>query len=354
MKTINDIRSLWHKASSTATADEMDIFFEETYDRNNCHLSYDGEHLTAALQWGERKMTFVGRPVSVGVISLLIVDPALKGDAYDAALQNVLASAHRQQFAQGIMYSLIVPADDKLRKWLNAHGYMTATHQLTAETHHADALSADPKINVEEAEEWGRDLWIYYTQNAGHHDFELKLSESDFYAMIQLHDLREGKVLVARRHGKIVGLALARREGKTLKSGKPSSKQFRINIRYVIAADDRVLTAIQAKALELWPDCKQITMTAGCPAKGFKNAVPHAMLRVVSAVKFLSFVAETLPGLQLHVGIESDTDIPENNLTYRLRYGRCYTSSESCDSIVTPGGIPAMLLAGQMVQVPSI
>lgn len=354
MNTTSDIRNLWLKKWPSTLPDEIDIFMEEIYDPTRLCTISDGTHLTAVVQWGERKMTFVGRPIPIAVISLLLADPSLPTSAYDTALQTALAEAHRQQYAKGIMYSLVIPRDEKQRQWLESHGYMTTSHQLTAETHQPNFHELDPKIEVNVAEEWGRDLWLYYAQNGGLHDFELKLSESDFYAMIQLHDLRGGNVLVARRHGKIVGLALALREGKPLKSGKNSTKQFRINIRYILAADERVLASMQAKALELNPDCKQIVMTAGCPAKGFKNAVSHAMTRVISLTKFLTFIAKELPGLQLVGGINSDSDIPDNNIGYRLRDGRCYTTKEPGNNLVTPGGIPAMLLAGQMVQVPSI
>lgn len=354
MNLESEIRDLWLKMWPSANLDEIDIFLEELFNPATLCSVYDGKRLKAVAQWDERKMTFVGHPISVGVVSLLLADPTLSAADYDTALRRALTEAHRQQYAKGVMCSLVIPRDDKQRQWLEDCGYMTTTHLLTAESQLGKNLGIDHKIVVEQAAEWGRDLWIYYTQNGGRHDFELKLSESDFYAMLQFHDLRGGDVLVARRHGKIVGLALPIREGKPLKSGKCSTKQFRVNVRYILAADERVLASLQVKALSLNPDCKQIVMTAGCPAKGFKNVKPHAMARAVSITKFLTFVAEKLPGLQLNVTINSDTDIPENNSSYRLRDGRCYTSMEQGSNLSTPGGIPAMLLAGQMVQVPTI
>lgn len=354
MNLEREIRNLWLKNWPSTDSDEIDIFLEELYNPATLIAVNEGDRVKAFAQWGERKMTFVGHPISVGVVSLLVADPTLADADYDAALRSALTEVHRQQYDMGIMYSLIVPRDEKQQRWLEKCDYMVSTHLLTAETHLPDPLGLDSKIEVEVAEVWGRDLWIYYVQNGGRHDFELKLSESDFYAMLQFHDLKSGEVLVARRHGKIVGLALAIREGKPLKSGKSSTKQFRVNVRYVLAADERVLASLQVKALSLYPDCKQIVMTAGCPAKGFKNVKPHALTRAVSIEKFLTFVAEKLPGLQLNVTINSDTDIPENNSSYRLRDGRCYTSMEQGSNLSTPGGIPAMLLAGQMVQVPTI
>lgn len=332
--------------------DEIDIYFDEIFDPAATTTVSEGDHILAAGQWQEHKMTFVGQPISVGLVSGLCVDTQLKPAARQARLADVMRQLHTAQYAHGMMCSIVIPTNDAQRQWLEGQGYMVCSHQLSAETKLPDGFLPDGRIQVSEVTEWGRELWIFYAQHGGQHDFELRLSENDFFAMIARHDLRGGSVLVARRHGKIVGIALALREGKPLKSGKSSTKQFRINFRYVLASDPHVLYTMAQHALAAHPDCQQLYMTGGCPAKGFKGAEPHAMMRVIDAQKFLRFVADRLPGLQLTVGIDSDTDLPVNNAGYRLRDGRLYVSSELGDSIVVPGGIPAMLLAGQPVQVP--
>lgn len=356
-----ELKTLWQKSHPTMSQDEIDIYFDEMFDAANTVSIVEDGHILAAGQWQEHKMTFVGTPINVGLISGLTVDPQLKPADRDARLAEVLRQLHQRQHERGIMYSIVIPnflpsiggaGGSHRRQWLEAQGYMTTSHQLAAETKVPADFQPDPRILVAEAEEWGRELWIFYAQHGGLHDFELRLSESDFFAMIARHDLRGGHVLVARRHGKIVGLALALREGKPLKNGKRSEKQFRMNFRYVLAADPNVLYTMVQHALALAPDCKQFVMTGGCPAKGFKGAEPHAMMRVIDAQKFLRFVAERLPGLQLSVGINSDADLPVNNAGYRLRDGRLYVSDDLGSSIVPPGGIPAMLLSGQPVQVP--
>lgn len=354
MNLEQEVRALWQKSRTSISEDEMEIYFDELFDADGTAFVRDNGKLLACGQWQEHKMSFVSQPVSVGLISGLVADPQLKPAERAAMLERVLADLHRRQFAKGIMYSIIIPYDAKQRQWLEKQGYMTASHLLTAETRLPEGFSDDGRTVVTEAIEWTRDLWIFYTQHGGLHEFELKLTENDFFAMIARHDSRGGHVLVARRHGKIVGLTLAQREGKPLKNGKPSEKQFRMNLKFILATDEHVLYTLQQKALEMAPDCKQLVMTGGCPAKGFKGARSHAMMRIISAEKFLKHVAERLPGLQLVVGITSDKDLPINNQGYRLRDGHCFTSTEPGDSIVTPGGIPTMLLAGQPVQIPEL
>lgn len=352
-----EIRELWQRAYYPVSEEEQDIFFGEIFDAAHTIVVYDTndpDRIIACGQWGERKMTFVAQPVSVAVIDGVVVDASLKAAQRSEAVAQVFAQLHRQMFEAGIMYSIFVPVDKNQRTWMEKQGYMTTCHQVAAEAHLPEGFALDPRLVVTEAEEWGRDLWIYYAQHAGGHNFELKLSEGDFYAMIAHHDLNDGRVLVCRRHGKICGIALVRREGKPLKSGKPSEKQFRANIRYILASDGASLYHLYHAAESLYADCKQVVITGGCPAKGFKGAVPTAMMRAICVERFLKFVAERLPGLQLAVSIESDTDLPANNGSYRLRGGRCYVGTEFSESVVTPGGVPAMLLAGQPVQIPRV
>lgn len=348
-----EVRTLWRNAKPHLTDAALDIYFDEIFDPAATTIirHTDGTPIAAA-QWREHKMTFVSQPISVALIDGLVISPTLKPTQRREALQNLLAHIHPAMHARGIMYSIIIPADDKERQLLTDLGYANVANRLVADTRTPDPAALDPRVTVEEPDDWTHDLWIYYTQHGGQHDFELKLNEADFFALIARHDYRGGHLLVARRHGRIVGFALAQREGKPLKSGKTSTKQFRMNIKFILASDVPVLNTLQHAALQLAPDCRQLVMTGCCPSKGFKGAEPYAMARVIDAERFLTFVAGRLPGLQLSVTLTDDAHIPANAKTYRLRDGRCYTSTTAQESPVGVGGIPAMFLAGQPVLVP--
>lgn len=350
------LRALWQKARPTLSADEVEIFFSEQYVPQTTVTAQapDGS-LLAAGQWVDHKMTFVNeQTIRVGVVSGLVVDPDLKAADRTQKLSQVLAELHRQQYQKGMMLSIIVPADGKQRQWLEKQGYTTASHLLSAETSVPPTYVPDERLEIKEDVEWDRELWIFYVQHGGKHDLELRLNEADFYAMIARNDALGGRLLVARRRGKVVGLALAYKEGKPLKNGRPSIKQFRVNLRYILATDVNVLYGLQAAAMQTAPDCRQLVMTGGCPAKGFQGVRPHAMMRVVDARRFMSYVSERIPGLQLTVSIDGDTDLPVNNASYRMRDGRCYVNPGLSDSIVGPGAIPARLFSGHPVQIPEI
>lgn len=348
------VRTLWQKCNPQMSEDALDIYFSEIYSPTNIETEKRGEEVVACAQMLERKMTFAGTPIPVGYLTGLQLDPSLAKKEKEDLLGSMLTRHHQRLEKSGAMYSIVVPTDDTYRQLLETCGYVTCSHVFGAEVKVPEGFELDSKITITEEMEWGRDLWIFYAQNGGSHDFELCLTEDDFFAMIERHDLEDGRVLVARRHGKIAGLALVKREGKPLKNGKPSAKTFRVNFTFVLTVEDHILPGFEQKALEIFSDCHELVITGGCPAKGFKNARPHAMVRIISADRFLNFIARRLPGLQLTIGVQGDKDIPENNKAYRLRSGRCYVSEDMPDSIVGPGGIPSMLLAGQLVLVPEI
>ena len=84
-----------------------------------------------------------------------------------------------------------------------------------------------------------------------------------------------------------------------------------------------------------------------CLPGSLKNSVPYAMARVVNVPLFLSYIATKNPGFQLHVGVEGDLDIPENNGWYIVENGRVRLTDIRPESIVTPGGLAAMFMAAQ-------
>ena len=139
-----------------------------------------------------------------------------------------------------------------------------------------------------------------------------------------------------------------------MKSGKPSNKTFRTRIPYILAVQQDVFYRLLEHAKTIYPDSKQTMVTIACPPKGFEGSRPYAMVRIIRAEDFLKEVAATLPGLQLETGITLDEDLPENIGGYRLRRGKCYTSTECPPSATTPGGIPAIFMASQPALLPPV
>ena len=84
-----------------------------------------------------------------------------------------------------------------------------------------------------------------------------------------------------------------------------------------------------------------------CLPGSLKGCVPYAMARVINVPHFLSAIATRNPGFQLHIGVDGDMDIPENNGWYIVENGRVRLTDLKPESIVTPGGLAAMFMAAQ-------
>lgn len=341
-------RQLWQTCFPSDSSDFLDLYFTERYTTERNVTQRHNAQVIAATQVLPFRFHFAGKAIPVGYISGLCTHPdhRKKGLA-----SKVLHDAHRKMYNEGQLISFLIPGQEKLRHWYESekHGaYWTATHRLTVNVTPPADFRPDLYLNIMAEEEWGRELWTYYNTFGGRHDYEMKLDETAFFAAIQTHDLSGGKVIVARRRGKIVGFCLVIREGKPLKSGKPSTKNFRGLIRYMITTDEHTMRQLQHRAMQLL-DVKELSMQGGCPGKGFANSRPYAMARIINVEAFLRFIGRVYPGLQLHVGIDGDLDIPENNGYYQLMNGQLTITDERPDNIITPGGLAALFLGAQPV-----
>ena len=156
---------------------------------------------------------------------------------------------------------------------------------------------------------------------------------------------------MARRRGKMVGFCLVIKQPRILKSGKPSKKDCYGHIRFMLTTDQNVVYHFRRRIGELL-EVNEVAVTGGCPGHGFKESKPYAMARVIDVLGFLQFLGRVHPGLQLTVGIENDDDIPENNGYYELFEGEVRILEQRPDNVLTAGGLAALLLGSQPVQLP--
>lgn len=351
----SELRNLWKKYRPALSDDLLDVYFSETYNPANlCTSRNEAGEMTACCQMLMRRMTFFDHSISIGILTALAIDTNLKAAERKEAARNVIARQHQRMAQKGALISMAFPADNEERQLLESCGYHTASHIIEADPQVPETSTTDDSLTVAEETEWGRDIWTFYNRNGGGHDFEMKMDEGDFFALIAQNDAAGGCLIVARRRGRIAGLALARREGKPLKSGKPSSKIFRTRIPFILAIQEDIFYALLRYAGSTHNDCKQTVVSTACPLKGFEGSRPYAMARAIRAEEFLAEMARITPGLQLEIGIGNDEDLPENNGSYRLRNGRCYSNATCSSSTTTPGGIPAIFMAGHPTVIPPV
>ncbi len=327
-------RRLWH--DTFRTSEEFDdIYFTDKYtDETNLTIRQNG-NVAAALQLLPYRLTFYGSVQHAGYLSGLATQPDKRNRGFAS---NLVHEAHRRLYAQGATLSFLIPKDEEQRRFFEKpqHGsFWTAVYRQELPLD----VSADgnfDKIEVRRPDEWGTDLYVFYRRLTSELPFMFHPSESDFFAALSAADLQDGYVLVAYRKRRIVGFCLAVKE----ENGK-------VYIRTLAITE----TATRAAFVDyLCRTCGvEKVYRRFCLPGSVKGAEPYAMARVINVPRFLSAIATPNPGFQLHIGVDGDMDIPENNGWYLVENGRVRLTDRKPESIITPGGLAAMFMAAQPI-----
>ena len=226
----------------------------------------------------------------------------------------------------------MIPGNEELRHFYEkaTHGaYWTAVFRKEAEiTIEGDI---DEKIEVTQPEEWGEELYVFYRQHTLNQPFMIHPSENDFFAALEVCDLEDGMVLVARRKRKLLGVCLVVKEN-----------DGRCFLRSMVAEDNRVKHAFLNFIFKQY-GIETAYARIAVPGSA-AGAVSYGMARVINVEKFLQAILAVYPTFQLHIGVDGDLDIPENNGYYYVDNGKVTITDEKPGNIVTPGGLAAMLL----------
>lgn len=344
-------RALWEVANPEATPEFLDLYFQRRYaDERNVTVRHDGK-VQAAVQVLPYKFLFGGKALSVGHLNGLCAEAGAQQQKLTAEL---LRQAHRKMYEEGQLLSFFIPQDEKQRKAIEKEqlgSYWTATHRLLVPFDVPENYRPDLYLDILPETTLGRELWTFYNTFGGRHDYEVRHDRDSLETAIQAHLQEGGQLLVARRRGKMVGFCLVIKQPRILKSGKPSKKDCYGHIRFMLTTDQNVVYHFRRRIGELL-EVNEVAVTGGCPGHGFKESKPYAMARVIDVLGFLQFLGRVHPGLQLTVGIENDEDIPENNGYYELFEGEVCILEQRPDNVLTAGGLAALLLGSQPVQLP--
>lgn len=321
-------RELW-KACFHDSEEFMDIYFDEKYNDDVSMTACPDGSVAAAMQLLPYRMTFYGTVQFAGYISGLCT--AEKYRKRGLATQ-LLKAAHRRLYDEGAVLSFLIPGSEELRHFYEkpAHGaYWTSTFRK--ETEIKIEGEVEEKIEITQPDEWPNELFVFYHHHTGEQLFMLHPSENDFFAALETCDLEGGMVLVARRKRRVLGVCLVVKE-----------KDGRCFLRSMVGADERVKDAFLQYIMNKYGVDKVFARVA-VPGSA-AGVMPYAMARVINVEKLLQAVLTVYPTFQLHIGIDGDLDIPENNGYYLVDNGKVTITDERPDSIVTPGGLAAMLL----------
>lgn len=327
-------RALWTECfnhSDTFT----DIYFDEKYaDEQNFTIREDGK-VVGATQVIPYPMTFHKLMLFTGYVSGLCVSPSRRKNGIASKL---LRNVHRELYKQSAALSFVIPLNEEQRHYFEKpeHGaYWTSTFRKEVEIE--DKGADDSHVEILQPDEWPMELYVFFRRYSAF-DFMLHPSENDFFAALETCDAQGGYVLVARRKRRVVGLCLAAKE---------SDGRVFMRSLLVIHQEEKDLFVRRLKELT---GAEHIF--ARVPSPGALNgAMPYAMSRVINVKLFLSAVLKAYPDFQIHIGVDGDLDVPENNGYYIIENGRLRQTDQRPDTIVTPGGLATMFLGAHPTMV---
>lgn len=326
------VRALWKLCFGDTDA-FVRLYFSRKYrpEYNSC-IEEQGQ-VVAALQRLPYRMNFCGQPVPVGYISGACTRPENRGRGLMTAL---LAEAHRRMYADGQVFSLLIPAEGSLFRYYWRFGYADCPVQAVPwkEMTERDHEPAEGEVAVfrERAGSVLEAAWYGCLEKALSQRPGSVLHTADDFAVV-LDDLfLAGGAVGVRKDaaGRVAALLLAFPCGNRLciqESCAPS------------AASEAVLVEAMLRTFDL---------PAGAPVQYPVNA---AQVRVLNVEKSLSLLAASQPELKAVVRIVGDETILANNGFYRVQDGRCCkipspsccTESLRADRILHIGQLPELL-----------
>lgn len=320
------VRALW-KLCFDDPGPFMDLYFNHIYKPalNTC-IEENGR-VTSALQRLPYQMIY-GDAIPVAYVSGVCTLPERRGNGLASELMR---QAHRQMFADGKVFAVLIPADTELELFYKRFGYFssnTAPHRPVILPVPCDNPTFTVHLSMPDnrLDEWQS----YLDTRLRRVPFAFLHDADNLRAALANVFLSNGCVAEARTDGRCCGLLIA----------APIADGLVMILEQFADSDDIAASLKHAARTAL--DEEGVCVIQ-------RNTV---MLRVINVIEALRAYARLHPDVHMLLRITGDEHIPENNGLYALRGGLCEKVSEkddcpenspdSCKEIPV-GSLPALL-----------
>lgn len=310
MTTKDEVKALW-KLCFNDSDEFTDLYFKMRYkDEINMAVRKDGK-IISALQMIPYPMTFCGTTISTSYISGACTHPEYREHG---AMRQLLKDTHRRMYDDGVLLSTLIPAEE----WL--FGYYAKSGYAPSFGYAAEKVAVDELRPVSFYEVKDESTTLKTDQDAvltaeHYHFFNAFMRKRNCYIqhvredfLIIMADLRlgDGKLLVARRQGQILGMAFCVADSATL------------YVKELLANDETVKETLLVEAARMY---HVNTLEFLVPSSS--DTLFMGMARVINVEETLSLFAKKYPSLEFYIHLEGDDTIPENNGYYIIAEGSC-------------------------------
>lgn len=307
-----EVRHLWELCFEDSP-EFMDLYFRARYrDELNEYIWHE-DHVVSALQLIPYQLTSWQNRFPMAYVSGVCTHPEARHQGF---MRRLLTQAHRRLYREGCPLASLIPAEPWLFDCYAVSGYAPVFdygwERLTK-------ASMQDCFEVSDYRDAPSSVYEYFNRKMAERTCCVQHDEADFQIIMDDLVLSGGRLWVARRGDRVVGMAFS----------VPYLGECRFN-----------------ECLADSPEIRQVLVNTACE-RGFARYVDclhpvysdtegHrlGMLRIVHAEEVLTVYARTHPEVEACWCI-IDADIPENNACFRLERGRC--TKYSVTNSVTSG-----------------
>jgi predicted acetyltransferase len=281
----------------------VEMYFHHKFNPDHTLIFRTNDGVIAAtLQMLPYGMNFYGQRVSCAYISGAATLPAYRNQQM---MKQLLIAALREMKKKNVALTVLFTQEDRLASFYGKYGYTHAfEHQI--EQIQNDAKMPENALQTEEVNlsnvRTAFDFFNRYGQSSNLH---ICKTFEDFTVILKDYLLANGKVLLCKAQGSIVGLIFCLQQHQELIVKKLilTNKSYR-----------------QAVIQTLTVTCHVDTVRIFEPSQDAASAITKGMARIVNPWQLLRIYACHHPHISLIFGVE-DEILSENNFTVQIKDG---------------------------------
>lgn len=301
MTTKDEVKALW-KLCFNDSDEFTDMYFSRRYhDEITTTVREDGR-IISALQMIPYPMTFCGEVIDTSYISGACTHPHYRAHG---AMRRLLNETHRRMYQDGVLLSTLIPAEEWLFGYYARSGY-TPAFGYAVKLMQKEQLHPSADCRTEVCCSPGAEHYHYLDRQLRRRISCILHSEEDFRIIMADLKLSDGRLLVARKENRIVGMAFIVRGGDT------------VYIKELLADDEAVEETLLYQSAHIYN------------VRAIESFVPSSsdtlflgMARVIDVERMLGLFARKYSEAELYIHLEDDDVISENNGYYKVKDGVC-------------------------------
>ena len=304
MNAKEEVRALW-KLCFEDSEEFMDLYFSMRYrDEVNRCVRENGK-MDAALQTLPYTMTLCGTTVRASYVSGACTHPDWRGQG---VMRHLLDETHRRMYADGVVLSLLIPAEEWLFQYYARSGYAPTFHYEVASV----KANGDRTVSFCQVQDEIDDVaqreeqYRFFAEMMALRPCCVQHSWDDFRAIIADLRLGNGRLLVARQEGEICGMALGVLE------------DAHVAIKDLLVKEEVIRLELLRAAAQMFA-----TDEVDCLHPASNDSPCLGMVRIINLKVLLDVWAICHPDDKLAIRIVEDESVPQNVGNYQVEVGRC-------------------------------